>query len=173
MPVYPGARRMVGYSEVTHRYTSGTNLAHNSPACKSDRPRAFRTTLKVSPRLVSASARSSMTPLYPPAPGIASGECPRTFSPQFRPCLKADHLVQTHALGLQDIPINPVFSKRFSPPSGFRRATVVDFVAARSSRFNTVQQTVGNPALKTEDLPRGFQVGNLVPNQIQPAIEIC
>jgi hypothetical protein len=75
-------------------------------------------------------------------------------------------LVQTQVLGLQDIPINPVFSKLFSAPSGFRHATVVNYVAVRSSRFNTVQQTVGNPGLKTKNLPRGFQVKNLVPNQI-------
>jgi len=82
-------------------------------------------------------------------------------------------LVQTQVLGLQDIPINPVFSMRFSTPSNCRRATVVDSVVVRSSRFNTVQQTVGSPGLRTEDLPRGFQVENLVPNQIRPAIEIC
>jgi hypothetical protein len=80
--------------------------------------------------------------------------------------LSVDPLVQTQVLGRQDIPINSVFSKRFSRPSGLRLATVVDFVAIISSRFNTVQQAVGNPALKTEDLPRGFQVENLVPNQI-------
>lgn len=76
-------------------------------------------------------------------------------------------LVQTQVLGLQDIPINPVFSKLFSAPSGFRHATVVDYVAVRSSRFNKAQQTVGNPRLKTKDLPRGFQVENLVPNQMK------
>jgi hypothetical protein len=59
-------------------------------------------------------------------------------------------------LGLQDTPIDPVFSKRFSTPSDFRGATVVDFVAVRSSRFNRVQQMPGNPGLKTEDLPTGF-----------------
>jgi hypothetical protein len=65
-------------------------------------------------------------------------------------------MVQTQVVGLQDIPINPVFSERFGTPSDFRRAIVVNFVAVRSSRFNTVQQPVGNPALKTEDLPTGF-----------------
>jgi len=39
--------------------------------------------------------------------------------------------LQTQVFGLLDIPINPVFSKRFSTPSDFRGATVVDFVAAR------------------------------------------
>ncbi len=48
-------------------------------------------------------------------------------------------LVQTQVLGLQETPINPVFSKRFSTPSDFRRATVVDPVTVRSSRFNAVQ----------------------------------
>jgi hypothetical protein len=81
--------------------------------------------------------------------------------------------VQTQVLGLQDIPINPIFSKRFGKPSDSRRGTVFDSVAVRSSRFNTVQQTAGNPALKTEDLQTGFQVENLVPNQIQLVIEIC
>jgi hypothetical protein len=53
-------------------------------------------------------------------------------------------LVQTQVLGLQDIPINPAFSKRFSAPNGFRRATVVDSVAVRSSRFNRVPQLMEN-----------------------------
>jgi hypothetical protein len=66
-------------------------------------------------------------------------------------------LVQTQVLGLQDISINPVFSKRFSMPSDFRSATVVDSVAVRSSRFNTVQHLEENPGLKTQDLPRGVQ----------------
>jgi len=79
-------------------------------------------------------------------------------------------LVQTQVLGLQDIPINPALSKPFSTPSDFRRAAVVDSVPVGSSRFNTVQQTVGNPGLKTEDLPRGSQVENLVPNQMNVQI---
>jgi hypothetical protein len=87
--------------------------------------------------------------------------------------LKADHMVQTQVLGLLDFPLNPLFSKRFSTPSGLRRATVVDSVAVKSSSFNTVQRLVGNQGLKTEGLPGGFQVENLVPNQIQPPIEIC
>ena len=86
---------------------------------------------------------------------------------------KVDHLVQTQVLGLQDISINPVFSKRFSMPSDFRSATVVDSVAVRSSRFNTVQHLEENPKLKTQGLPRGVHVENLVPNQVQRVIEIC
>jgi hypothetical protein len=54
-------------------------------------------------------------------------------------------LVQTQVLGPRYIPISPVLSKCFWTPSDFRRATVVDSVAVRSSRFNTVQQAVGNP----------------------------
>jgi len=73
-------------------------------------------------------------------------------------------MVQTQVLDLQDILLNPVFSKRFSAPSDFRRVTVVDSVTVRSSRFNRVQQMMGNPRLKTEDLLAGFQVENLVPN---------
>jgi hypothetical protein len=56
-------------------------------------------------------------------------------------------LVQTQVLGPQDIPVNPV--------------------------FNTVQQTVGNPGLKTQDLPKGIPVENLVPNQVRSFMEIC
>ena len=63
-------------------------------------------------------------------------------------------LVQTQVLGLQDVPINPVFSKRFSTPSDFRRATVVDSVAVRSSRFNTVQQAVENPRIENRRLTK-------------------
>ena len=81
--------------------------------------------------------------------------------------------MQTQVLGLQDIPINPIFSKRFSKPSGSRSGTVVDSVAVGSSSLNTVQQTAGNPALKTGDLQTGFQVENLVPNQIRLVVEIC
>jgi hypothetical protein len=76
-------------------------------------------------------------------------------------------------LGLQEIPIDPVLSKRFSAPSDFRRVTVVDSVAVRSSRFNAVQHLEENPKLKTQGLPRGVQVENLVPNQFQPFIEAC
>ena len=43
-------------------------------------------------------------------------------------------LVQTQVLGLQDIPINLVFSMRFSTPSNCRRATVVDFVAVKAPK---------------------------------------
>src|ERR1035438_3415319 len=50
--------------------------------------------------------------------------------------------------------------------SGCQRANVVDSVAVKSSSFNTVQQLVGNEGLKTEGLPGGFQVENLVPNQV-------
>ena len=60
-------------------------------------------------------------------------------------------------LGLQEIPIDPVLSKRFSAPSDFRRVTVVDSVAVRSSRFNRVQQLAENQRLKTNGLQRGFQ----------------
>jgi hypothetical protein len=87
--------------------------------------------------------------------------------------LQESLLVQTQVLGPQDIPVNPVFSKCFNTPSGSRCATVVDSVAVRSSRFNTVQQTVGNPGLKTQDLPKGIPVENLVPNQFQRLVEVC
>jgi len=87
--------------------------------------------------------------------------------------LSVDPLVQTQVVGLQDIPINPVFSKRFSSPSDFLRAAVVDSVVVRSLRFNTVQHLEENPALKTQGLPRGVQVENLVPNQILRLIEVC
>src|ERR1035441_10001036 len=80
-------------------------------------------------------------------------------------------LVQTQVLGLRDMPVNPVFSKRFSTPSDSRRVTVVDSVAVRSSRFNAVQHLEENPGLKTQDLPNGVQVENLVPNQIPALIE--
>jgi hypothetical protein len=63
------------------------------------------------------------------------------------------------------MPVNPVFSKRFSTPSDSRRVTVVDSVAVRSSRFNAVQHLEENPGFKTQDLPKGVQVENLVPNQ--------
>jgi hypothetical protein len=56
--------------------------------------------------------------------------------------------------------------------SGCQRANVVDSVAVKSSSFNTVQQLVGNQGLKTEGLPGGFQVENLVPNQVKALIEI-
>ena len=84
-----------------------------------------------------------------------------------------DHLVQTQVLSRQYNPINPLSSMRFSTPSDFRRATVVDFVAVRSARINTDQQTVENQGLKSEGLPTGFQVENLVPNQILRLIEVC
>jgi hypothetical protein len=87
--------------------------------------------------------------------------------------LNVDHLVQTQVLSRQEIPVNSLFSKRFSTPSDFRRATVVDFVAVRSARINADQQTVENQGLKTEGLPTGFQVENLVPNQILLPVEIC
>jgi hypothetical protein len=86
--------------------------------------------------------------------------------------MSLEHLVQTQVFGLLDIPLNSVFSKRLSTPIGSRCAIVVDSVAVRSSRFNMVQQTVGNPALKTEDLQTGFQVENLVPNQIERLVEV-
>jgi hypothetical protein len=82
-------------------------------------------------------------------------------------------MVQTQVLGLQDIPINLVFSKRLCTPSDLRRVTVVDSVAVRSSRFNAVQRLEGNPGLKIQDLPREVQVENLVPNQILAFIEVC
>ena len=80
-------------------------------------------------------------------------------------------MVQTQVLGLREMPVNPVFSKRFSTPSDSRRVTVVDSVADRSSRFNAVQHLEENPGLKTQDLPNGVQVENLVPNQIPALIE--
>ena len=64
-------------------------------------------------------------------------------------------LVQTQVLGLQDIPINLVFSMRFSTPSNCRRATVVDSLVVRSSRFNRVQQLVENRGLNTKGLSAG------------------
>ena len=54
--------------------------------------------------------------------------------------LRVHHLVQTQVLDLLVIPVNPLFSKRFSTPSGFRLATVVDSVAFRSSIPNRVKQ---------------------------------
>jgi hypothetical protein len=48
---------------------------------------------------------------------------------------KVDYLVQTQMLGLQEIPIDPVLSKRFSAPSDFRRVTVDKNVAARTSEI--------------------------------------
>jgi hypothetical protein len=82
-------------------------------------------------------------------------------------------LVQTQVLGLQVIPIDPVFSSRFGTQNDCGRATVVDSVAVRSSRFNAVQNPEENPELKTQDLPRGVQVENLVPNRISMIIGIC
>jgi hypothetical protein len=49
----------------------------------------------------------------------------------------------------------------------------VDSVAVRSPRFNAVQHLEENPKLKTQGLPRGVQVENLVPNQIQRLVEAC
>ena len=40
--------------------------------------------------------------------------------------------MQTQVVGLEDIPISPVFSGRFSKPSDSRRATVDKNVAART-----------------------------------------
>jgi len=65
-------------------------------------------------------------------------------------------LVQTQVIGQQDIPINPVFSKRFGTPSDFRHAIVVDSVAVGSSRFNRVQQLVENRGLNTKGLRGGL-----------------
>src|ERR1039458_7967357 len=45
---------------------------------------------------------------------------------QFAAVPGSNHLVQIQVLGLQDMPINPVFSKRFSTRSDIRRANVVD-----------------------------------------------
>lgn len=56
-------------------------------------------------------------------------------------------LVQTQALGLEDIPINPLFSKRFRKPSGSRFTALVDSVAVRAYRFNTVQYLKEAPGL--------------------------
>ena len=42
-------------------------------------------------------------------------------------------------VGGHDLPIDPVFSKRFSKPSDSRRATIVNSGSVRSSRINTVQ----------------------------------
>jgi hypothetical protein len=75
--------------------------------------------------------------------------------------------VQTQVLGLPDIPINSVFSMLFSTPSDCQRATVVDSIAVRSSKLNRVQRLVENQELKTQDLPKGLQVENLVPNQMK------
>ena len=49
-------------------------------------------------------------------------------------------LVQAQVLGPQDIPVSPVFSKRFDASSGVRRATVVDSVAVKALRTNTEPQ---------------------------------
>src|ERR1039458_9609811 len=65
-------------------------------------------------------------------------------------------LVQAQVLGPQDIPVSPVFSKRFDASSGVRRATVVDSVAVRSSRFNRVQQLMENWGLNTKGLRGGL-----------------
>ena len=59
---------------------------------------------------------------------VTSGECPRSFSPPVRHCLIADYQVQNQVLGLLDIHVNPLFSKRFSTPIDLQRATVVDSV---------------------------------------------
>jgi len=75
-------------------------------------------------------------------------------------------------LGLREMSVNPVLSKRFSIPGDFRDATVVDSVAVRSQRFNAVQHPEENPGLKTQDLPNGVQVENLVPNQILGVVEL-
>jgi hypothetical protein len=48
--------------------------------------------------------------------------------------------VQTQVFGLRDVLISLVLSIHFSTPSDCRCATVDKNVAARSSRFNTVQQ---------------------------------
>ena len=53
-------------------------------------------------------------------------------------------------LGLQDIPINRLFSKRSSTSKNFRRVTVIDSVAVRSSSFSRVQQLVENWGLNTK-----------------------
>src|ERR1035441_7055790 len=45
---------------------------------------------------------------------------------QFAAVPGSDAVVQRGVLGLQDMPINPVFSKRFSTRSDIRRANVVD-----------------------------------------------
>jgi hypothetical protein len=49
------------------------------------------------------------------------------------------HLVQTQVVGQQGFPAIPVFSKRFSTPSDFRRATVVDSVAVPRQKAIRVQ----------------------------------
>jgi hypothetical protein len=49
--------------------------------------------------------------------------------------LKVDRLVQTQVLGPLDIPVNPLFSKRFSTPSNCLHATVDKNVAARTSEI--------------------------------------
>jgi hypothetical protein len=84
-----------------------------------------------------------------------------------------EHLVQTQKAGLLRLLINPVISRRFAIPNGCRRVTVVDSVAARSSRFNAVQHLKENPRLKTQDLPGGVQVENLVPNRVPEPFESC
>ena len=81
--------------------------------------------------------------------------------------------MQTQVVGRKDILIKPVLSMYLGAPGGIRHATVVDSVAVRSSRFNRVQQLAENQRLKTNGLQRGFQLENLVPNQIKAIVETC
>jgi hypothetical protein len=41
-----------------------------------------------------------------------------------------------------------------------------------AERFNAVQHPEENPGLKTQDLPNGVQVENLIPNQILGVVEL-
>ena len=93
-------------------------------------------------------------------------EAPPVLASRENRLLRSDHLVQTQRVGLQNSLINLLPSTSFGVSSSDRRGTVVDFVAVRSSRFNTVLQLAENQRLKTNGLQGGVQIEHLVPNQV-------
>ena len=82
------------------------------------------------------------------------------------------HLVRTQKVGLRRRPHKATVLKAVQDTKRSSACDCSRFCSCEILQVQHASTAGGNHGLKTKDLPRGFQVENLVPNQILRLVEI-